>query len=220
MIRTLVILQLAAATASAPGQIDSICRAKCEVLAVRAGEVRLINQWLSPATNIDLGKYAGGSQSLVPRAEAPVLDVRSRGGWRVVASVYFDHDQDDVLTHVRFFAPGGELRATSDALMLIEQAKIGNLFGGPEEIFAITSNEEHSYNTQTEVWLLPASGDPKLLLAISGDFGRFSSQVPGGVAGMTVARQTYDGEHAETKGTVEEFYVWDSKSKLLTLQRR
>src|SRR5436190_12522812 len=34
-----------------------------------------------------------------------------------------------------------------------------------------------------------------------------------------VARQTYDGIHAETKGTVQELYEWDAPAKVLRLQK-
>ena len=99
------------------------------------------------------------------------------------------------------------------------QFEIGNLFGQSDEIFAVTSNEEHSYNAQSEIWLLPASGEPRLLLAIGGDFEKFSPGASGGVPGVTVARQTYDGVRAETKGMVDEFYSWDSGAKSLTLRK-
>lgn len=42
--------------------------------------------------------------------------------------------------------------------------------GGNDEILAVTSNEEHAYNAQTEIWLLPEQGNPKVLLQIQGYF--------------------------------------------------
>lgn len=217
VIQMFVILQLAAAPAPVPGQIDSICRAQCEILAVRSGNVTLVDRMLD--RNIALGKYAAQAQHLVPRTEAPVVDARSHRGWRVVVSVYLDHDQDEVMTHVRFFAPDGKLRMSTEALMTIEQSEIGNLFGLSDEIFALTSNEEHSYNAQSEIWFLPVSGEPRLLLEIGGDYGKFSAETGGGAAGLTVARQTYDGVNAGTKGTADEFYVWDRGLKSLTLRK-
>jgi hypothetical protein len=217
MIPTLVIFQLVAASAAVPGQIDSICRDQCEILAVQEGTVRFIDQW-PPTRNLDLGKYAPAAQRLVPRTEAPVRDLRSPRGWRVVASVYLDHDEDEILMHIRFFGPDGKLRTTSGVLSALEQTAIGNLFGGNDEVFAITSNEEHAYNAQTELWLLPERGDPKLLIEIQGVPQNFSGQAAGTVPGVMIARQTYDGVRSETKGTVQEFYAWEPKTKSLKKQ--
>ena len=97
-----------------------------------------------------LGNYAPAAQRLVPRTEAPVRDLRSSGGWRVVVRIYLNHDDDDFLAHVRFFVPDGRLRVTDDALEYLEETRIGTLFGGGDEIFAMTSNEEHAYNTQSD----------------------------------------------------------------------
>ena len=52
-------------------------------------------------------------------------------------------------------------------------------------------------------------------------FSRISlGQAVGSVPGGTIARQIYDGVHAETKGTVEEFYTWDRDRKTLTLEKQ
>ena len=217
MMTTIVILQLLAAPLIVPGQIDSICGAHCEILAVQEGRVRFIDQ-RPPTRSVDLGKYIPTAQPLVPRTEAPVRDLRSQSGWRVVTSVYLDHGEDAILTHIRFFGPDGTLRGTDDVLSLVEQAKIGTLFDGSDQIFAVTSNEEHAYNVQTKMWFLPSTGGPKLLATIPGTFQQFADGAGGKVAGVTVKRQTYDGVHADTKGTVDQFYVWDRSTKTLKLQ--
>ena len=217
MLAILISIPLLAPVTSLPGQIDSICREHCEVVAVQAGRVRFIDQW-PPARNLDVGKYVPTAQRSVPRTEAPVLDLRSQHGWRIVASVYLDHKEDEPGTHIRFFGPDGALRSTQDVQLLLEQTKLGTLFGGADEIFAITSWEEHAYNTQTQIWLLPPSGPPKLLLDIPGIFQQFSDGA-GRSPGVLVARETYDGVHAETKGKVQEFYVWDSGIESLKLQK-
>ncbi len=72
--------------------------------------------------------------------------------------------------------------------MDIIQARVGTLFGGGDEIFAITSNEEHAYNAQTEVWFLPHEGRPKRLLEIAGTYLSFSTQAQGRRAGRNFAR--------------------------------
>jgi hypothetical protein len=121
--------------------------------------------------------------------------------------------------HLRFFGPDGSLRATGAVLSALEQSKVGNLFGVGDEMFSITSNEEHAYNAQTEIWYLPESGDPKVVLEVQGRVESLAGGRGQGVPGVAVDRQTYDGVHAETKGRVREFYVWDRGTKSLVLQK-
>ena len=165
---------------------------------------------------IDLGGYVPAAQALVPRTEAPVRDLQTPRGWRVVASVYLDHKAMGARAHICFFAPGGALRWTQEVMEWIEQTEIGTLFGDPDEIFAVTSNEEHAYNVQTQIWLLPRAGKPKLLLAAPGVFQHFTDGAPGNAAGVMLALQTYDGVHADTKRSVEQFYAWDPSAQNLT----
>ncbi len=205
------------ASGAIPGQIDSVCRERCDILAVQEGKVRFIDQWLN--RNLVLGTYAAGAQRLVPRAEAPVRDLRSPNGWRIVVSVAMKHKEDELRVRLRFFGPDGLLRTKEEALAFVEQARIGNLFGGSDAIFAITSNEEHAYNTLTNIWFLPDRGPPKVLLEVNGVYKSFAGRVAGQEAGVTVARQTYDGANSETKGTVQEFWKWDSDSKSLILKK-
>jgi len=214
VITALVLFQLAAVSAPVPGQVDSICReGKCEIVTVQKGRVRRIDQW----RDLDLGKYAVDAQHLIPSTEAPVSDLRSARGWRVVASVYFEHGEDDIRMNIRFFGPDRKLRLTDEGLYFLLEAEIGNLFGGNDEIFAITSTEEHAYNVLTNIWLLPERGEPKVLIEDQGTFGKFSGRVVR-EPGVTTHHQTYDGVNADTKGLVQQFYAWDSKRKLLTLK--
>lgn len=208
----LCLLQVFASAAEVSGEIDSICRDHCQILAVQKGGVILIDEW-PPARTVDLGKYAPAAQGFVPRNEAAVRDLRSPNGWHVVASVYLDHEQDDVLVHVRFFEPNKRLVTTTDALELLERFEIGRLAGGKDELLAFASTEEHSYNDQTELWYLPPNGEPKLVLTVAGTFNHFTPY------GVVVSRQTYDGVHSQTKGTVEEQYVWDHDRQTMAVQQ-
>src|ERR1700749_1607668 len=135
----LIILQLVAAHVKAPGEIDSICSTYCQVLAVQQGQVRFID-FVPPSRNLLLGKYLPGDQHLVPKTEAPIRDLRSPQGWRVVVSAYMNHDQEAVLLRVRFFGRDGPSRGTIDAFAELESASRGTPFAGVEEICAITSN--------------------------------------------------------------------------------
>jgi hypothetical protein len=107
----------------------------------------------------------------------------------------------------------------SNVPAMIEQSEIGSLFGGDDEIFAITSDGGHAYTAQTEIWFLPERGRPKKLLSVPGVYEEFTSASAGKLAGVVVARQTYDGIHAETKGETNEFYAWNRENESLTLQQ-
>ncbi len=201
---------------AAPGVIDRVCRDKCVSLVIQNGNVKLVDQWLN--RTVVLGNYAAQARSLVPPAEAPLRSLRSPRGWRIAVSAYLDHEQDALGTHIRFFAPGGTLKVTGDALASVEWAETCELRGANDELFVITSWEEHAYNTQTQIWLLPEQGDSRSVLEMQ---GTFSGLVGGPRArGLRMLRQTYNGADANTKGTVEELYLWDLKTKSLRLQRR
>lgn len=212
----LIAIFLLASPAIVPGQVDSICREKCEILAVQGSRVKFIDQWLN--RTVVLGRYALSAQGLVPQTEAPVRDIVSPRGWRIVISAYLDHAKDELHMHLRLFGPDRKLRETSSLLSVVEQVKVAGLAGGKGEVLAVASNEEHAYNAQTQMWLLPEQGSPKGLLDVQGDFAGFAGQNV--VTGVKIARQTYDGVHSETKGTVPEFYTWNRETKSLELQRR
>jgi hypothetical protein len=212
-----------AASAAAQGQVDRVCRAYCTMLSVQGGTVRFIEQSPEAPRDIALGRYMQAEQHFVPRTEAPIRNLRSQRGWRIVISAFLHHDaENEGLPGVRlhFFDPSGMAEGTDDALMSVDQTEIGRLFGGSDEIFAITTSEEHAYNTQTKVFLLPETGRPKLLLAVGGDLRKFGNGAGNSPPGLTIARQTYDGVHSETKGTVPEFYAWNRETKSLELQKR
>jgi hypothetical protein len=188
------------------------------MLAVQDGAVKFIDQ-MPPGSSLKVGDYVSADQPLVPLTEAPIRDLHSRRGWRVVVSASLDHDELVVRLRLRFFSPGGELAQEGELLSALVSAQIGAPFGGSDEIFAVTSIEKHSYNDQSEIWLLPEHGKPRLLLGLDGSFRTMNGTTPGALPGVAVDRQTYDGVHSETKGTVAEFYVWDAKAKSLTLRK-
>jgi hypothetical protein len=211
---------LVAWPAAIPGQRDAVCRAYCHVLAVQNGLVRYIDQAPHVPRNLLMGHYVREDQPLVPETEAPIRDLRTHRGWRVVVSAFLDHDDDGIGLRLRFFAPDGKLRETDDVLMGLEEVQIGSLFGGTDEIFAITSNEEHAYNAETRIWFLPESGSPAPLLSFRGELRGFTDSARGKTPGVAIARQMYDGVHAETKGTVQEIYLWKPETRDLSLQPR
>jgi hypothetical protein len=168
---------------------------------------------------LELGKYVPAAQHLVPRNEAPIRSLPSSRGWRIVISAFLDHANgfgSDL--RLRFLGPDGNLRATDTVLMTLEQVETGRLFGGDDDILAVQSNEEHSYNSRTAIWLLPEHGAPKQLIDANATFGKFLKG-SGTRPGIWISRQTYDGVNAATKGWVDEFWVWDAKNKSLALRQ-
>jgi hypothetical protein len=178
------------------------------VTYVEAGTRRLV-----------LGKYVSEAQRFVPRTEAPIRDLRSPRGWHIVVSSVLQKEELPRL-RVRFFGPDGSLRTTDEVLMTLEEIEIGRLFGGTDDVLAIQSNEEHSYNSMTSVWLLPERGEPKGLIEDHATLGKFSTGGNNTRPGVSIRSQTYDGVNSATKGWATELWVWDSAKKSLTLEKK
>lgn len=219
LINILQVLSLAAATI--PGQVDSVCREYCQALAVQGGIVKYIDQTPPAPRTFDIGRYLAGDQTILPPTEAPIRDLRSQRGWRIIASAFLHHDADnegEPAVRIRFYDSHGSQQLTDDVLESLQRLSASRPFGGEDEILVVTSEEEHSYNVETELWYLPGNGKPKRLLWVRGVFQAFAPA--GQVPGVSISLQTYDGEHAETKGLVREFYVWDPRAKSLTVQAK
>jgi hypothetical protein len=214
---TLLTLQCLALYAAVPGEIDRVCRnGYCTTLTVEHGQVRLSD----PLRTLLLGSYLESDQHLTPPTEAPIRDLVSAGGWHVVFSAFLDHGEgSEAGLRIRFYDSDATLRGTADILMALEQVTTGYLFGGTHDIVAVTSSEEHAYNVRTDIWLLPNHADPKLLLRITGVYKQFWNGNGAHRPGVMISRETYDGVHAETKGSIPEFYVWDRRRRELTARQ-
>jgi hypothetical protein len=197
------------ATAAGAKEVDRVCRNDdCSFLSVEQGVVLLRDS----SRSLKLGAYVRTAQPLVPHYEAPIKSLRSPRGWHIVIGAFLYHsDQGEAGLRIRFFEPNGKLQATRPVLMALEQLQLGHLFGGDDDILAITTNEEHSYNSTTDIWLLPEGGVPKRLFDGNATF----ELLPATDRGIRINRQTYDGEHAETKGWKAEFWLWDPAGKVL-----
>jgi hypothetical protein len=215
------VLLLVAPSAAFAVEVDRICWKSdvpdvCEVLEVAQGNVT----YTGPGTRrLVLGEYAGAAQRFVPRTEAPIRDLRSARGWHIVVSAVLQKE-DLPRLRIRFFGPDWSVRATKEALMMLEQVEIGRLFGETDEVLAFQSNEEHSYNSRTSVWLLPERGGPKELIESNAVLGRFSKGSNTARPGVWISRQSYDGLHSDTKGWVDEFWAWDPARRSLILEPR
>jgi hypothetical protein len=105
-------------------------------------------------------------------------------------------------------------------MMDLLDAKLGRLFGGTDEVLVFTSNEEHAYNVQTEIWLLPEQGKPKLLAVVPGVFGEFVAASSEHKAGVWIDRETYDGVNSSTKGRALELWEWNGSGQTLVRKKR
>jgi hypothetical protein len=218
--RTVILLHLLVTCVAFCNQIDRVCLGGyCQTLEVENGTVRFVDP-APPSKTLVIGSYRPADQDLIPTTEASIRRLDSPHGWRIVVSAFLDHDEDEVRLRLRFFSPDKALLKTEDVLSALEQAEIGRLLGTNDEILAITSNEEHAYNAQTQIWYLPGRGNPKLLLATESTVLKFSRGTETSAPGVTVGRETYDGVHAETKGRVPEFWAWDPKTKTLILRTK
>jgi hypothetical protein len=216
MKRLFISLYLLAASAVFASEVDRVCRnGICEVLTVQDGVVRLVDS----VRTLDLGKQVPAAQTVVPRNEAPIRVLRSLNGWRILISAFLAHSgESEAGLRVRFFGADARLRTTDTVLIALEQVEIGRLFGSDDDILALQSNEEHSYNSTADIWLLPERGRPKRLIHANATIGNFIKN-SGTRPGIWIRRQTYDGVSAETKGWVDEFWVWDAKNKSLALRQ-
>jgi hypothetical protein len=181
---------------------------------VRQGLVRFAD---FPALSRDLviGRYAPGYQRFVPAVEVPIRGARSPSGWLVVVSAFLDHAEGGQELRVRMYAPDGSKQGQSDIMSALEGLELGDVFGTADEALAITSTEEHAYNVNTTIWLLQKAGGLKKLMDVPGVLIKPAKAHNGVRSGTLIRRQTYDGEHAETKGWVEEFWAWDPIQKSL-----
>jgi hypothetical protein len=214
---TLLMLECLALSAAVPGEIDRVCRnGYCSTLTIEHGQVRLSD----PLRTLSLGSYVESDQHLTPRTEAPIRDLASVSGWHVVLSAFLDHTRkSEAGLRIRFYDADGSLRSTADVLIALEQVTAGHLFGNADDIVAVTSSEEHAYNVQTDIWLLPRHGNPKSLLSAPGVYKRFWDGNGLHAPGVMISRETYDGLHADTKGTTLEFYIWDRRRRELSAQQ-
>jgi hypothetical protein len=170
-----------------------------------------------PALSRDLviGRYAPGYQRFVPAGEVPIRGARLPSDWLVVVSAFLDHTEGGQELRVRMYAPDGSKQGQLDIMAVLEGLELGDVFGTGDEILAITSTEEHAYNVNTTTWLLQKAGGLKKLMDVPGVFVKATKARDGARPGMLIRRQTYDGEHADTKGWVEEFWAWNRSQRSL-----
>jgi hypothetical protein len=196
--------------------LDRFCwrQDQCRFLRIEDGKVVFVD----PRRQLALGEYVAADQAFVPPLEAPIRDLSLPSGGRVVISAFLDHtNTSEVGLHVRFFSSKGKVRGSQTVLMMLIQGTAGRLFGGTDDIVAVTSQEEHSYNTRTDIWLVPVKGSIRNLLSAYGDYEEFRREGGNRPPGVWVNVEMYDGVHASTKGQRLRFYRWDSARKRLLL---
>jgi hypothetical protein len=119
-----------------------------------------------PQRALSLGGYVEAVQMLVPSNEAPFRSDK----WQVVVSAFLYHsDEGEAGLRIRFFGPDGKLRATDHLSMMLDMFELGDI------LVAAQSNEEHSYNSRGDLWLLADDGRPKTHISANVTFGKFSA---------------------------------------------
>ncbi|HYA16222.1 MAG TPA: hypothetical protein VEF06_02085, partial [Bryobacteraceae bacterium] len=126
-----------------------------------------------------LGRFVGTARTFVPATEAPIRDLRSNRGWHVVISALLDRADLTVRLRLRFFAANDKELRKVDLLSDLVSVEFGSFAGSDDEVLGVTSIEEHAYNDQTEIWLLPRTGSPKLLMSSPGSFRTIGKRAAG-----------------------------------------
>jgi hypothetical protein len=169
----------------------------------------------------EIGNYDSKGASLVPKTEAPIRFSKTQRGWTAIVTAYlpeqFDFDAPELRLYL--FDPSGKRAVVDDNYNLLGDFKTGKILNTGDEFALISSTGAHAYVVRTSAWFLPTTGPPKHVLVVSGLLVSIRES-NAGPPGLLIDRQTYDGVHAETKGTVKELYVWSAETKTLTLQTK
>ena len=190
----------------------------CVVLTVEGGKV-FAERTGEFAGKREVANYDSKGASLVPKTEAPIRFSKTPGGWTAVVTAYlpeeFDFDAPELRLYL--FDPGGKRAAMDDNYSLLGSFDAGRILNTEDEFALISSTGAHAYVVRTSAWFLPASGPPKHVLDVPGLLAS-TQESNAGPPGLFIYRQTYDGIHAETKGEVKEFWIWNPDRKTFALK--
>jgi len=204
--------------------VDRQCYQRdCLTLVIENGKVLGQRSGGFSPGNLELGKYDVRGASLVSAKEAPVLYSKTRRGWVGLVAAYIP--EEALLwpqLRLYIFDPQGHRTTTQDLYIRIGSEaqpnfRIGALFNTNSEFLQVSTDGEHSYVVRTLIWLLPDKGAPRLLLDEPSLVNRVQQSSAGRRGGIWTQRETYDGVHAETKGSKSEFWAWDEDQKALQL---
>lgn len=124
-----------------PGRVDQVCRGSyCWTLAVKQNKVQYSETdaaQTAPIRTLALGYYSSREQPWVPKTEAPLRTFVSASGWRVLISVVLDHQELQARLRIRFIDPKGTAHGTYDGMFGLDDAGVGKLFGGDDDIFSL-----------------------------------------------------------------------------------
>lgn len=190
----------------------------CAVLSIQEKTVKFreSENFVPP---YEVGPYAGEAQKWVPQNEAPIREMITPNRWRAIVSAALDeYDETGPTMRLRIFDQNGVQQLKYDGNYFLDDIESGMLFGTSDVVLSIQTGGKSAYVQDGEIWLLPESGKPMELLHVHGSLVRFQPNGSGtnGLPGVWVERETYDGIHADTKGTELQFWRWDSGKKDLT----
>lgn len=198
-----------------PGTVAKACGAGgCSYLAVQHGEVRGILSFTRGSIDADrdLGRYLGSAQALVPKTEAPIRELETRRGWRVVIAAAVDGPLFRLRAH--FISPNGQPRGVFGMSQFLRYVRVGALFGGKDQIVLIEADDGHAYTTFWRAFRLPDHGYPELLAQ---GWGRILWAGTGAQPGIIVKRQHPVGGDANRVLSITEYWNWDPRLDQLVL---
>jgi hypothetical protein len=189
----------------------------CASLAVEGNSVifRETSGYMPSPRNF--GRYIAADHALVPATEAPIRDVRTRGGWIVIATAALDdYAPDGPTIRIRLIDKAGRIAETfAGGDNILDKLSVSSPFGAETNVVVAETSGFHAYVVTVFVWLIAPDGPPKLLVKDTGGFSRFGGNKANGHAGLWIDHETYDFVHAETKGHRLEFWQWDDNERSL-----
>jgi len=114
------------------------------------------------------GPYLKEWQHLVDPTEAPVKELTSPRGWKIVVTLGFAGRTAGPIFYLYFFDNHGERQLKASGDLFLEKSEIGVLFGTPDEFLVIDERGETGISHVTEAWLLPKQGRPERVLFTGG----------------------------------------------------
>ena len=195
-------------------QVHKVCwETICNSIVLRDERVKFVSDDSTDPTlhrEVDLGVYVPSAGALV-LTEAPIRDFVLTNGWRVVFSEAITKEKGPILK-IRYYNLKGVLKVLkmlSEDMPGLLSCYFGNLLGESDILVGYTTTWEHAYSVQSSIWLLPDSGDPRLLLEVTGVLSKFIDGEHDVKPGVIVDVESYDGMNPQTKGRTRKMWIWD-----------
>jgi len=209
---TLILWLTATVILSSQTVLDRVChpeipRAPCAELRIESG--RVIWDANAPSEGADKGPYLAHLHALLAPREAPVRELRSDRGWRVIQTWGFTEPRSGLRRYyLYFFSPQGKLELKHDGNMNLATIEMGRLFRTETELLVTYGADSHTLSQTVDVWILPPQGAPKKAPLE----GKILRSIEPGTAellpGLWVENPILEGEWLRPVAWVPEFWEW------------